>query len=317
MDKKPVYLLFGFLEAGKTAFIKDTLLSEYFKDGAKTLIVACEDGEEEYDKKFLDESNSVVAYISEQADFTAPQLESLLKESKADRVFLEYNGMWPVSLLSQELEAAQWEIAQTIMIADGGTFDLYLGTGDLRAMAVEMFRVSELVIFNRCKTESPRATYRRVARAANPRLQVAFEMADGEEPGEDDDVPYDLNAPVIEIEDSDYAIFHVDAMEKGERYLNKTVHFKAQFCKPRFGATKGTFIPGRFAMVCCANDIQFIGYLAQADPFLIKGLENRDWIEVTAKVGYERRREYQGVGPVFSVTKLNRCTKPQDEVCYF
>ena len=43
----PVFIINGFLESGKTAFIKDTLKGEDFNDGTRSLIIACEDGEEE------------------------------------------------------------------------------------------------------------------------------------------------------------------------------------------------------------------------------------------------------------------------------
>ena len=47
--KIPVYLITGFLESGKTSFIQFTIQQDYFADGEKTLLIACEEGEEEYD----------------------------------------------------------------------------------------------------------------------------------------------------------------------------------------------------------------------------------------------------------------------------
>ena len=41
----PAYLFTGFLESGKSRFIKETLNSEAFNDHAKTLVIACEEGE--------------------------------------------------------------------------------------------------------------------------------------------------------------------------------------------------------------------------------------------------------------------------------
>ena len=44
-----VYLFTGFLEAGKTSFIKDTMKDPGFNDGKKKyLIITCEEGVEEY-----------------------------------------------------------------------------------------------------------------------------------------------------------------------------------------------------------------------------------------------------------------------------
>ncbi len=310
----PVYIILGFLDSGKTAFIKDTLLQDYFRDGSRTLIVACEEGEEEYEPAFETRALAKTAYIDGQDGFTPEKLKALAREVKPDRVFLEYNGLWPLPLLSDVLEAAGWEVAQVIMIACGDGFEPYLA--NMRSIIIENFRISDICIFNRCNEGTPRGQLKRLARATNPRCQVAFEAAEGVELSDEEELPYDLSQPVIELEDADYAIFHMDAMEKKERYLGKTVHFKAQFCKPRWG-NKGSFIPGRFAMVCCANDIQFIGYLAQCDPFLVKNFQDRDWIELTAEIKYERRREYSGVGPVWYVKSVRPAEKPSEDVCYF
>ena len=48
--KVPVFVINGFLESGKTVFALDTVGDEYFSDGEDTLIIACEEGMEEYDE---------------------------------------------------------------------------------------------------------------------------------------------------------------------------------------------------------------------------------------------------------------------------
>ena len=45
----PIYLVTGFLESGKTTFLDFTLQQEYFAIDGKTLLILCEEGEEEYD----------------------------------------------------------------------------------------------------------------------------------------------------------------------------------------------------------------------------------------------------------------------------
>ena len=44
----PVYLFVGFLESGKTKFIQETFEDPNFDSGDKTLLLVCEEGEEEY-----------------------------------------------------------------------------------------------------------------------------------------------------------------------------------------------------------------------------------------------------------------------------
>lgn len=314
MKKIPVYLILGFLESGKTNFIKDTLLQDYFMDGSETLILACEEGEEEYEPAMLKRSKSKLVTVDSPEEFTAEKLLQIGMDHQPDRIFIEYNGMWSVTELSRVMSQLPWEVAQVIMIAQGKGFDLYLS--NMRSLAIEMFKVSELVIFNRCQKDTPRSSYRRIVRAANPRAQVAFEMEDGLEEGEEEQLPYDLKAEVIEIEDEDYGIFHMDAMEKPERYNGKKVRFRAMMCKPKWG-TKGIFIPGRFAMVCCADDVQFIGYIGKCDPLMVKNFKNRDWIWVTAQIGYEKRKEYQGAGPVYTALKVEAAPPAAEQMVYF
>ena len=47
----PVYLFVGFLESGKTKFIQETFEDPNFDSGDKTLLLVCEEGEEEYNEK--------------------------------------------------------------------------------------------------------------------------------------------------------------------------------------------------------------------------------------------------------------------------
>ena len=47
---KPVYVFSGFLDAGKTSAIKESLLDPGFNQGETTLIIAFEQGDEEYDE---------------------------------------------------------------------------------------------------------------------------------------------------------------------------------------------------------------------------------------------------------------------------
>ena len=53
----PVYLFTGFLEAGKTKFIQETLEDARFNSGERTLLLVCEEGIEEYDKSRFAKKN--------------------------------------------------------------------------------------------------------------------------------------------------------------------------------------------------------------------------------------------------------------------
>ena len=68
MLEVPVYVITGFLESGKTSFIRDVLQSPDFADGEKTLVLLCEEGEEEYDEHQLSRHNIYVERIGQEED---------------------------------------------------------------------------------------------------------------------------------------------------------------------------------------------------------------------------------------------------------
>ena len=78
-----------------------------------------------------------------------------------------------------------------------------------------------------------------------------------------DELPFDTDAPVIDIADEDFGLWYLDAMDNLDKYMGKTVRFKGYVCQtPR--VPKGCFVPGRFGMTCCAEDISFIGFICAA-----------------------------------------------------
>mgnify|MGYP000721144775 CR=1 FL=1 len=79
---------------------------------------------------------------------------------------------------------------------------------------------------------------------------------------------------------------------------------------------KNEFVPGRMAMTCCADDTTFLGYVCKSAyaPKLAPG----SWVEVTAKVGIEKRNEYQGEeGIVLDAEHVETCEPLADEMVYF
>ncbi len=314
----PLYLFLGFLESGKTTFIKETLEEDYFNDGQKTLIIACEEGIEEYDDDILEASNSALVYVEDEEDFTKDFLISKVVQYAPDRVIIEYNGMWSVENLTRQLEGTPLILFQGIVTMNAETFDLYMN--NMRSLAVEMFKVSELVIINRCRQGDPRATWRRSIRAVNRQTQVMF---DSEDPSVMQDVqeelPFDISGDEITIEDEDYGIWFIDAMDHPEHYDGKTLHMKARIFKS-LRMPRGTFVPGRHAMTCCADDIQFIGYLCHtnhAKSSTIKSLKNKMWVNLTAECRTEYNEQYKDNGPVLYAKRIEAADMPEEELVYF
>ncbi len=312
-NKVPVYLVNGFLESGKTTFIQETLSDPYFSDGGKTLLIACEEGEEEYDLHVLESYDTELVQVEGKEEFTPEFLEECRKKYKPTQVMIEYNGMWGMQLFREMKFPRGWFPAQGITLVDAGTFDLYMQ--NMKSMFMDMAQDSDLVIFNRCVEGTKAASYKRNIRAVNPRAQVEFEKEGGELFEYEEELPFDLNAEIIDIGDIDYGIWYVDAMDHPEHYDGKTIRFKGRVMKPR-GITPGYFVPGRRAMTCCADDTMFLGFLCRSQN--VDKLKNGQWLTVTAKVSVQKREEYSGEeGPVLYTKALKSAQAPEEELVYF
>ena len=224
-----VYLMAGFLDSGKTQFLKFTLEQEYFQIDGTTLLILCEEGEEEYSPEMLKEHRIVMETIDDPEALTEEWLEKLDEKYHPERVVIEYNGMWKVSDFESLKLPKGWGIEQKITTVDASTFQIYLA--NMKPLFVEMVRNSEMVLFNRCSDVKPLAGYRRSVKVVSPQAEVIFEDENGEvENIFEDEVPYDLKADVIEILPEDYGIWYVDMMENQERYDGKVVEYTARVC---------------------------------------------------------------------------------------
>ena len=167
----PVYLFTGFLDAGKTAFIQETLEDPGFNTGEKTLVLLCEEGENEYRPERFAGGNVSFLPVEEQAGLTTAFLKDYQKKHRVDRVLIEYNGMWPLQALYDALPT-DWDIYQIILLADSTTFASYMT--NMRQLAVDKLQDPEMVIFNRCTDATDKAYLHRAVRMVNRRAQMAF-----------------------------------------------------------------------------------------------------------------------------------------------
>lgn len=289
-----VYLMTGFLDSGKTQFLNFTLKQDYFQIDGTTLLLLCEEGEEEYDAKELKKYHVVIESIDSQEELTEDYLLELDVKYRPERVVVEYNGMWKVSDFEGLRLPDGWGIEQKLTTVDASTFQVYLT--NLKPLFVEMVRGAEMVLFNRCTDLKPLAGYRRSVKVVSPQAEVIFEDDNGEiENIFQDDVPYDMNAPVIQIRPEDYGIWYVDVMENQDKYRGKTVEYTARVLKPKSFPSK-LFFPGRMAMTCCADDTTFLGYICKSA--YAPKLKAGQWVKIRAKIRYENLAMYHGSGPV-------------------
>lgn len=312
MQEIPVYLFTGFMDSGKTTLVKETLSDESFTEGDNCLLICCEDGEVEYEEAELKKANTTLVMVENEEDFTAAFLKEQQEKYQPEKVFIEYNGTWEMSTLLETELPKYWVLVQALATVDATTFDMYLA--NMRTMIMEQLFQADVVIFNRCDDSTDKGKYRRNVKALNRKAQLVYERADGTLDERPEELPFDISGDEIEISDADYAIWYMDCMENPKKYEGKKISFLGLVYNPE-KLKKGVFVPGRFAMTCCVEDVTFIGFKCKY-PEEDK-IPHKSWINITAEVHVEFAREYKGKGPVLYPVSITPADKPEDELVYF
>ena len=309
MIQIPVYVFTGFLDAGKTKFIQQTLEDPQFNKGERTLLLVFEEGEEEYDLSTYPHQEVFVEML-DQESVTTKHLQDLAKKHKAQRVVVELNGMQLAGDIYSRFPE-NWAVAQEVMFADATTFEVY--NANMRELMMDKLVGGQMVVFNRLEPEDDTTQLHKIVRAANRRMEILYEYTDGTSKldEEEDPLPYDISAPVIVIGDADYALFYRDVTEEPEKYHGKTVCFKAQVAKLRKNKS-AMFAPGRFVMTCCVDDIQFCGIPCHYED--AETLTPRSWVMVQATISAEKHPLYHGEkGPILTAIDLRTDVEPAKE----
>lgn len=308
----PVYLFLGFLESGKTKFIQETLEDERFASGEHTLLLVFEEGEEEYDHaQFADPSYAIEHVEPEQ--MTEKNLSALVRKYSAERVIVEYNGMWELQKFFDAMPDG-WAIAQVMTFFDATTFLSY--NKNMRQLVYDKVQYADMVVFNRFRGEYSKEEFHKIIRGMTRRPDIVYEYLGGKAEYDEivDPLPYDIDAPIIEIADRDYAFFYRDLVEETEKYRGKTVRFKGLVATDK-SMKKGTIVVGRHIMTCCEADIAYSGLvcLHHSDlPF-----KTRDWVMVTARIDIQYHSIYGQKGPVLSASEIEYTSPPEQELATF
>ncbi len=315
MTKKdvPVYLFTGFLEAGKTKFMQETLEDSRFCNGERTLLLLCEEGIEEYEPDQFADPHVYTRILMGPEEMTRENLEQWLSETDSNRVMVEYNGMWSLDLLYQAMPE-NWMVYQEFMFADASTFLSY--NRNIRSNAYDMMKSCDLVVFNRFEEGMDKMAFHKLVRGASRKADIAYEYENGKVEYDDieDPLPYDLNAPIVEIKDEDYAIWYRDMSEEPETYENKVVRFKCQVLAGE-KVPAGKFIVGRDIMTCCEDDIEFAGLLLNWKG--AKPLPETRWMLLTARINYKFTKVYGRKGPILTWEAAEDCEAPAQPIATF
>ena len=310
----PVYLFTGFLDAGKSTFIQSTLEDKRFNSGEKTLLIRCEDGEVEYDFSTFSGKNVFMQSMEEEEEFNEASLQKMAEDTRCERVIIEYNGMWSMQTLYDNIPEG-WVVAQEIHFAEAPTYAVY--NANMRNLVYDKLQTCDVIVFNRCSEQTDLDTLHKIVRQANRRCNIFYEYPDGRSVLDEkaDPLPFDINAPVVTVEDRDYAYFYSDLMENTEQYEGKTVQFKALFPQSGKPMPDSVFVAGRMLMNCCAADTQFAGMACY------RGRTEKprpgSWFIIKGKIRLQRNRMFSGKTPVMDVISVSPAVEPDEPVATF
>ena len=313
MREIPLYLFTGFLGAGKTTFIKETLENHEFGDDGRTLLLICEEGDIEYDPNKFVGPGVRVEVINSEEELNPANLAKLSAPGDFDRVVVEYNGMWENQRLFESMPRG-WVIAQEMALFDTGTFMMY--NQNMRQLCFNKMQTADMVVFNRCEKGFDKMPYHKEVRIANRKNFIVYEYSPNDIEPDDiqDPLPYDMTKSQIEIEDDWFAEWYRDLNENEENYDGKTFIIKGRVALSN-ELPDGQFAFGRHIMTCCEADIQFAGLLSYYSGQ--EELEVGDWVKITAKCRLEYAEAYKEKGPVLYIKKLERCEPTDPEVATF
>ncbi len=295
----PVYLFTGFLEAGKTRFLKEALTKQPFGQKGNVLLLVCEEGEEEFDSEALRKNGIFCEYLENEDELTDAFLMALKRKHDAAVVMVEYNGMWQLNSFFNNLPA-NWFVYQEMFLVDSNTIANY--NANMRALVVDKLQSCDLAVFNRVDGNTDKGLLHKLVRGVSRNADIVYDMTDGtiEYDNIEDPLPFDINADVIKLEDKDYAYWYRDIAAQPEKYDGKKIHLKGVVMKDE-EVPFGSFIVGRHIMTCCADDIRYGGVVCKWTQS--ENLKSYDWVEVTGKIVIEVHQVYEAAGPVIHVTE--------------
>ena len=274
----PIYMITGFLESGKTTLGLTVLENERFTNGGPCLIIQCEEGEVEYDSERLEKHKGILVNLEDADELTTAKLGQLETQYRPSCVIMEYNSMWGLELLDRLRLPRLWGWAQVVTTADATTLANYMT--NMRKILTDPMKTADMIYINRCGEAFDKAYWRKQIRAMNSGCSILFENTDGsvEDGVRDEDLPYDMKAPVIEVSEDQFGILYLDSVDHPERYDGKRLRLVGQaYRKKEF--PPGFYYFGRQAMTCCAEDMQACGWVCKGD----RTPDNKTFFTLTAR----------------------------------
>ncbi len=272
-------LVQGFMDSGKTTFIQDCILNDYFHKYGSTLILCFEQGESEYDIAALRERRTEVAFFGdeEEENVTAFCLR-MINEHHPDRIYVEMNAM--MQGLREALPPVM-NITYISVWVEWKTMDLYVR--NLQQLLNQMVSEAHQVTFRGCPSKDLLAPYSQLFRLMNHKATYLRQDPMGyHEKAFDLFVPWSLDENEIEITQETYLLFWLDAADHPEHYDGKMIRFtsplEVRVSGNGIGSGSGIqstdrsaasgdrqnagkdYSAGRIVMTCCMADLQFMSF---------------------------------------------------------
>lgn len=306
-----VFVFAGFLESGKTTALQGMLLSKREILDGKSVIISTEDGEEQYKKDILKELDIDVIETEDEESFTLEYLEEIDRRYRPDTVYIEFNGMWDLkTFINKELPDG-WYYATIFSLVDATTYEIY--QQNMRQTLMNPLSVSDVILFNRFDESFSKGDVRRALKILNNRAEVFFTRKDGSIDNGTDELFIPDEAGVLEVDSSLFCPWFVDCVENTDKYYDKKVRFTAMVSSGR-GLGAGQIYVGRYAAICCAEDAQFIGFIAQT-----KGrddLSDGDWVELEALVTQGEMDRGRKI-ILLKADEIKKVEAPEEKFLYF
>ena len=306
----PVFIFAGFLDSGKTTALQGTLLKTRRPGEGKAVIICTEEGEEEFKAEALSNIGISIVQVEDEEELTTEYLEDIYGRFEPECVYVEFNSMWNIKTFISDILPKGWFVANILSIVDASTYDLYLK--NMRQTIMTPLSISDVILFNRCSDKFPKSDVRRALKILNARAEVYFARLDGSIDNTFDDLIFEGEDGGLKIDDEMFCPWFVDTVENSERYYGKTVSFTGMVTSGK-GLKDGQFYIGRYAAICCPEDAQFIGFVAEYGGEIP---EDGDFAEVKAVIVKGEISDNRRV-IMLAVNELEKMERPEDIFVYF
>lgn len=305
-----VYIFAGFMDSGKTTALQGVLLRNELLAERKSLIICTEEGENEYDESLLKERNAEIVYISDEDEITEEYLIDVANNYDIDCIYVEFNGMWDLKFFISEKVPKNWVVATVFSFVDATTYDMYLK--NMRQVIMNPLSVSDVILFNRCTENTKKGDIRRALKILNNRAEVHFTRLDGSiDDGVDELLLPDAEGN-LEIDDSLFCSWFIDCIENTNKYYGKRIKTKVMITRGK-GLEEQQFYAGRMAAICCAEDAQFIGFVAKCEGSTPK---NGEWLDIVATIKQGVVDESRAI-ILLDIDEAKKIEAPEDIYLYF